>query len=486
MLQRPYRPQWYFDMHRVLGPRHPRSSSCVLGIALLLGACTDQPSTGPRKESFAPESRSEMIALAQRTASSQLDQAAHGRTDRGAEDEILRLEAAVPGIGGLYVDSATGRVTVFVREAASKGRAIAAIRALAERLDRRLPEAAWLGGQDAVVRIGEFAFSELVGWSTVLGPELIRVPSFVSLDADERRNRVVVTLSDIAKRGEVERIALAAGMPSAALLVVAGAPAVALQSDLRSDVRPLSAGFEFQTVPAARCTIGWDVTTPQGETGFLTAGHCSPGSTGSGTTGESMLQIRDYVGNVALNPTWFTGCYTSATGGYFSGYCSEADALFVSTSAYNAQKRVAMTSDVGTSSAPGSLNLAGYYNALSSPVFAWAGVVADKTGRTTGTTRGTVQGTCEAVLVNGSAYHYVITCADRVTGAGAGQGDSGAPVYRLIGTGIYPLGTLFAGGPMNEYDFGDNTQRCTWDCTYWYSPWANIQNRLARTFNPQP
>lgn len=485
MLQQSHRTQSGFDIRRVLGA-HPTRSSCALGVGLLVGACIDQPAagpTGPGKEQSALKIRTEKIALAQRTASRELAEAAQGRRDRGAEDEILRLEGAVPGLGGLYVDSATGHITVFVRDTASKRRAVAAIRALGARMDQRLPEAARLTGPDAVVRIGEFAFSDLVAWSAVLAPELIRLPGFVSLDADERANRVAVTVSDAGKQIEIERLAAAAGIPSAALVVRTGPPAIALQSNVRSYTRPLAAGFEFQNAPGGRCTIGWDVTTPQGETGFLTAAHCSAAATGSGSTGESMLQIRDYVGNVALNPTWFTGCYTSATHGYFSGYCSEADVLFVSTSAYDAQKRVAMTSDVGTSDAPGSINLAGHYNALSSPVFAWAGVVADKTGRTTGTTRGTVQGTCESVLVSNS---YVITCADRVTGASAGQGDSGAPVYRLIDTGIYPLGTLFAGGPLNVFDPSDGTNYCNSGCTYYYSPWTNIQNRLARTFNPQP
>ncbi len=455
-----------------------RICAAALSFAML-AACSEPPAGIPPTSAL----RADKIALAQRTSLSELEAAVKGRKDRGVEDDILRLEAAAPGIGGVYID-ASGRVNVYMRDKTNRGIAIAALRALGLKMNGALPEAARFAAGDVVVQTGEFSFSELLGWSQVLLADAVNVPGFVSIDADESSNRVVVTLSDTTQRGEITRLAASAGVPPTAVEVRSGYAAVPLLN-LRSTIRPLAGGFEFQNGGGGRCTIGYNVTTPQGETGFLTAAHCSLGSSGGGSTGETMYQITSAVGTVALNPMWTNGCYTTVgNGGYFAGPCSEADVLFVSTSSSDALKRLALTFDVEVNNAPGSIGVAGYYNAFSAPLFAWVGVEAEKTGRTTGATRGIVQGTCESLVVTGSPS-YIITCADRVTSAGAGRGDSGAPVYRHIDTGIYPLGTLFAGSPLNAFD-AQGTAYCSSNCTYFYSPWQNIQNRLARTFDPQP
>jgi hypothetical protein len=433
-------------------------------------------------------------------AQAHLVAAAQGRTARGVEDEILRVESEVPGFGGMYFDPGAGRFVAFVRDPGARGRAVAALRVAAARWGNAHPEARSLAGGEVDVRTGAFAFSDLMAWQQALLPALGRVAGVVGIDADERENRVTISVTNDAAAAEIGRVAAAVGVPTQAIAVRRSPAIKALQSNVRSYTRPLAGGFQIENVSRIRCTIGWNVTTTLGETGFLTAGHCAAGNNGAGSTGGSIYQAEatsssNIVGNVAINPTWTNGCWTSASspplgfyGGYFSGPCTEADVMFVSTSAANADKVLAVTSNVATNNVPGSINYSSRNGLISSPVFAFVGAVVDKVGRTTGTTRGTVQATCTAAVVQGSP-NYVVTCADRVETASSGKGDSGAPVYRLIGNGRYPLGTLFAGN-LNWEDFDGeaycDASRGAVTCTYLYAPWSNIQNRLGRTFVPQP
>ena len=256
-------------------PARLRLGGSVLAFAMLAG-CSEPPAGVPATSAL----RAAKMALAQRASRSELDAAMNGRNARGIEDDILRLEAAAPGIGGVFVDP-SGRVNVYTRSSTNPALAIGALRALGQRMNSALPEAARLVAGDVVMRRGDFAFSELLGWSQVLLADAVNVPGFVSIDADESSNRVVVTLSDTAQRSEIWRIAAAAGIPTAAVQVLAGNAAVPLLN-LRSTIRPLAGGFQFQNGAGGGCTIGYDVTTPQGETGFLTAAHCSVGSSGGG------------------------------------------------------------------------------------------------------------------------------------------------------------------------------------------------------------
>ncbi len=85
---------------------------------------------------------------------------------------------------------------------------------------------------------------------------------------------------------------------------------------------------------------------------------------------------------------------------------------------------------------------------------------------------------------------YMVICADRVSNARVGQGDSGAAVWVTnAGTGspVQPLGILFAGGPVSQFDFSDGgTGYCVAGCKYFFSNWPQLTNHLVRYFNPSP
>src|SRR4051794_28192991 len=124
-------------------------------IAALTGAaCADQ-STGPG----GPVSTSLTLA-----AERQIGAAVAGRMERGVEDEILRMEASVPGLGGLFVD-ASGKVVVLVPAASSH----ASTRSVLARIEAGLRlsdhvRGALRTGEGLELRNADYPFSQLVAW----------------------------------------------------------------------------------------------------------------------------------------------------------------------------------------------------------------------------------------------------------------------------------------------------------------------------------
>ena len=77
----------------------------VLLIGILTACDQGTPPTAPTDAS-PPAAH----ALMSDFAEAELAAASAGRTERGAEDEILRLEAQIPGVGGVFLDPATKRL----------------------------------------------------------------------------------------------------------------------------------------------------------------------------------------------------------------------------------------------------------------------------------------------------------------------------------------------------------------------------------------
>lgn len=72
----------------------------------------------------------------------------------------------------------------------------------------------------------------------------------------------------------------------------------------------------------------------------------------------------------------------------------------------------------------------------------------------------------------------MVLCADKVSGAAAGRGDSGAPVFVAMGPNaseINPLGILFS--TTNQ-----GTEYCTSNCVYSFSRWSRVQMFLQRPY----
>lgn len=459
----------------------------------LAGACSEESKlttpAGPARSASAGAAGQAKAALAHQKGQDEMQAAVQGRRLRGAEDEILRLEAETPGLGGAYVEPTTGRFVVLLKDDAQRERAGAALGRLRTRLGADGPGVAQIARGDVDYRVAEHAFSELVGWREALAGDLFAKAGVVGLDADEQKNRVRVVVEDAATQATVEALVAAAGAPANLVLIERGAKPRLMQSSLTDYVRPVGNGMQITNEAQEWCSTGWMVQASNGDKGFLTASHCSHSTVGSGRTGESIYQANvsstNFSGYVRWNTAWSQGCYYSpaSTTPYFSGPCTHADAMFIGTGDIDGKTPktpVAPSNTFGSRTFPPEPK---WYMDTRLPQYAFSGMVTDKTGRTTGSTRGTISGTCVDVKLGTQSGDVIEQCQGEVSDAASGSGDSGAPVYRLINTTVYPLGIL-TGGAYNTYliESGRQINYCNTGCKYWFTQWDYINQQLGYKF----
>lgn len=418
-------------------------------------------------------------------ALSEIAAAVNGRHYRGSEEDILRLENVIPGLGGVFVD-ANHDLVVY----APKGIAVSMVKAalseagvqagLPRELQSQLNNAAHVR-----VIAGESPFSQLVAWQGQITSRLAGVPHVAGIDADETKNRVRVVISKESSRNAVEKIAASLGIPKNALLVVVG-PQMTAASGLRGTWRPTGAGIQLQVADGRTCTMGFNVTTPLGVTGFLTAGHCALGQPGVGRTGDvfyqPMIGPTYALGQVTNNPAWnltVAECFGMAR-------CTDSDVLFVTyDNPANADKRMAFTAQPGEHGAGGSITVTGWWtqmflrdNLLPN------GSSIDKIGPVTGWTIGIKSSTCEHTPMTDAYGSYMLVCTNHMSDSQIGQGDSGAPVI-IHGTSTLKAveGIIVGGGPMTLND-GAGQKFCQSLCSIVYIPWAHIETRLGTPLYP--
>jgi len=455
-----------------------RNTAALLGLAILGCAPDTTTPSGPQPSANSPAPITGLAGA----AAFEIMAAVQGRSERGFEDELLRLEARIPGLGGMFIDG-QGIPTIWVRDRSVDASAIVELRAAASGAQYVGEVKARLQAADIRIMRGQFAFSELVAVRRYLAAHL-RVPGLVALDADETLNRVRVSVTDQQALARVNEVVATLGLPDG---IVTAEPVGAIQAlaTLRGRFRPTSGGIQIRNAGGGKCSIGYNVSIyAYSDTGYVTASHCDASSMGSGATGgvqyQNSVTAADTVGRVSLNPAW------NRTDTECLGYtlCTLADVLFVKSAPMSSwAKRVAKTSWVGINNALGSIDITSYWTGISIVPWTIVGQDVYKVGRTTGYTRGTLAGTCEDVVVGGA---FVVLCADRVVNSAIGEGDSGAPVFYppVAPYPFYAMGILFAGGPFDDYNDDDQTKRCRTACTYYFSNWNSIGYHLNRYLVP--
>ena len=454
---------------------HTASASTGFLLVVLLSACADD-ATGP-------DSRPPLQVPHSVSAQRQIDAAVHGRVERGTEDEILRLEAAIPGFGGVFLDE-QGEVVVYAPASVASNDLRGKLASLAART--RLGDkvrAGFRAGGQVKIRKADYAFSSLIAWKEALTKGLVRIPGVLATNADESINRIRVTIATADAGAAVLRAAAAAQVPTDAIATTVGLQPTAVVS-LRQWYRPTGGGIQIVNNLGGRCTLGYNVTltNPTGPTGFLTASHCASGPIGSGSGGTIYQpQVQHWpspiLGTITSNPQF--NYSDPACMGYM---CTRADVMYVANHQTAAgAKRVAKTAFVGLNNNGGSISVTGWWSPIYSPAD-WApiGEGISKVGRTSGWTKGTLAASCESPLVNNL---YVVVCAGRVDNARWGFGDSGAPVFTRTdpnpdwGT-TWRQGILFAGSGYLSPDPVEGDY-CYSTCSFWYSQWYWIEQHFG-------
>lgn len=94
----------------------------ALAIAAL-AACTGNEVTPPLASRTSLPPAPSRALLAEQVGQAELAAAVQGDNRRGIESLILRMENDVPGIGGMYYDTATARMVVYVKDQSQGERA---------------------------------------------------------------------------------------------------------------------------------------------------------------------------------------------------------------------------------------------------------------------------------------------------------------------------------------------------------------------------
>ncbi len=456
----------------------PRTRLGCAALAVLCISCGSDEPTPIGPSAVQAGQAGAVLAMAAR---SELKAAAEGRSARGFEDEILRLETRARGLGGLYLDE-SGTATAWLQ---SGGDATGLQQALSQfgtdpRLRGRLGSELRAGN----VRVlpGRFAFSELVAATRLIGTRL-RLRGVLTLDADERLNRVRIGIGEGVLLTEVHGALAGLGLPDSMVVIERG-HAIEAATSLRDRVRATAAGLQIKNDAGGKCTLGFNVSLLfYSDTGLVTAAHCESSGAGSGNTNALIYQNSvtnaDTVGRVYLNPLF------NRTDAECMGYssCTAADVMFVKGAPLSAwAKRIARTQYVGIDNESGSISISSFYTGATIIPFTYVGMNIYKVGRSTGYTRGTLGATCVNAVVNGL---YIVLCSDRVDDSAVGQGDSGAPVFYPPAEGdpFYAIGILFAATNMTNQD-PEGFMYCNSSCTYYYSPWPQIEAHLTRYVRP--
>lgn len=375
--------------------KRPRSRG-TWGLAfagVLAAGCADMTTEPDPSNSPSTAAKAKQINV-RSLAAAELQRAVQGDRGRGWESEILRLEAASPGIGGIFFDPPSQSLVVLVTPAGNPAGARAAVSNL-------IGNRAMFTGTDQVlrapnisVRSADYPFSHLVAWHRTLLAVLADAEGWLSLDADERANRVRIGVATEAARASVEGLVAGTDVPREAISIHISTPMQTLvASTLRNRVRPAGGGLEIKNALGERCSFGWTLTS--GTTwGFITAAHCSRYTDGDGSTGEPFYQgavtTNDLLGNVGTNPEWDVPNCTDDDGNSYS-VCTEADAMWIPVeSASDVVKKVAITNDYQyNNNKRGGVSISTWLKASDSTGEAVGQIVATaarKVGRTTGYT----------------------------------------------------------------------------------------------------
>jgi hypothetical protein len=440
--------------------RAPRKS-CPASLLLLgLFACSDF-STDPVPLSPARDPRL-LAAAGERVVRSR---------HRTIDDDFEVLSGQISGFGGLFFDR-QARLHVFLVNGSSRQRAVTKLQAFFASRPVSLAGGKHLDVLGLTVESARYDWKQLVDFRAAINT-VKPVSEVHSLDIDETLNLILVGVDNEGARRRVTRRLQSAGIPTDAFQTRIVPRERDFSHSLLNTFRPVIGGvaIEWYSGVGNACTTGANVRS-SGSTDprFVTAAHCSvePYSSADATPmfqPNYDSQWTYYIGSRSVTAPRFTSTQDPACPA--GEYCRWSDAALstYTTGVRDSLGFIARTELSGTWSGSIFINHAQpTWQITQEAPYPFVGEQLNKVGRTTGWTQGFVIADCANVRGTDGT---VFLCQGQVE-AGAGEGDSGAPVFGIIsGSNVRLMGNVRGGisgqyftfSPMDgtEYELGPLT-----------------------------
>jgi|SRR5882762_405340 len=439
-----------------------RMRTHLIIVALMLGAigCADRtaPTSGP-------------------LSSPSLTGSIPEQTDHPGERAYKELARVVPSHGGLYFDTLTGDLNVYLKdlsEGPAAKRALPLIfgQALAGVLARH-PHAG------IVFKQGTYTFIELARWRDALNDFFFETSSVQSWGIDHARNQLIVGVLSAADSQAIVAKALELGVPEGALRLERTGrfqPETGrfqAETSLVDSIRPIEGGIQLEfekspSLPTQQCTLGF-LALWGGEHAFVTASHCSSQELRLDSTKQ--FQPHSHVLPQNGSSIGFEVADSSFLCNHLDPHpCSYADAAVYRATLGPGEwyfKRIAQTvsgcNPGCTPHAPLTINSANpFWSIVRTEPTIVVGQLVNKIGIGSGWTQGFVFYINRSVKKDSSAYSDQAYADFQVEG-----GDSGSPVLLDILGGTDTTVTL--GGILSGKIVGGPN-----DGLAVFSPWAGI------------
>lgn len=416
------------------GPRRLQFTALALALTYSAASCSDDVFTAPEP------SRSVVEPISR-------------RIDRPPEQPFVEIATTVPSFAGFFVED--GKLVGLVKDPSDASAAMAALNAF------RAADSD-LASLQAETRPADYSFRELAGWRDLaFDHAFVAFDEVVTLDLDERRNRVAIGLESDAVRERVLDALLALGVPAGAVILERGARVMPLaDTTLQQHQRPVRGGMKIFSEYGADCTFGFSAKL--GTTNvFFTASHCSHDfwyTDGTNMSQPVLASGDNLISLVEYNDPDFFDC--SNWWPFKPERCRYSDA-----SAFVPYTGSGATFDFGyiarVEGPPGDSVTAGsividesnprYW--ITSSGDAIGGQTVNKIGKSTGWTEGDVTDTCKDVISYNQRFgepHQFIKLCQHLAEHRADKGDSGAPVFTITGSSIELNGILSSRDTVNN------------------------------------
>jgi hypothetical protein len=325
------------------------------------------------------------------------------------------------------------------------------------------------------IKPASYSFRQLAYWRDQLAAVASKVGARF-LDLNERENRVTIGLTRPEVREALDSQLLALSIPREAVTVEESNPTYATENaglfqsatHQRAYADTLAGGLQYAWYDVLNttngfCTIGYTTSTPSGDVGFISAGHCSPQKwTTDGYFGSKIGQpsTTNNIGYELYDPSpgtcpilWGCDHYRFA----------DANLNKITGRPVKVGYLVAPNSRLGSSGVDTTLYANWYIAVTGTTSSISAGSVIDKIGRSTGWHYGTVNNTCSDFSVGSWPDVQMVRCAYSINTA-VENGDSGGPVF------YYSGGEATAAGITHAKDGPSKA---------WFSKWMYVESELT-------